>query len=77
MVENNPYIGRYSDHVQATTQAYLVTYQGAINFLNYFRKLMNEKGAIKAIDGNVREYLLSKNIFYGTSINLTEQDPSL
>ena len=52
MVENNPYIERYSGdhvHVQATTQAYLVTYQGAINFLNYFRKLMNEKGAIKAL----------------------------
>jgi len=52
--------------------AYLVTLKGATNLVNYF----NNYGFRRATDWNYQEYLVNKNINYGTKIALCTGNPS-
>ena len=73
----NPWVGTFIDLVNPTTQAYLITLQGAMNFLEFVSSCVNQKKCVRPIDGNLNDYLRRKNIFYGTYINLVNQNMTL
>ena len=62
-----------NDTVNPCSLGYLVTYQGAINLINYFE----ETGFLRATDMNYNVYLNNKNIFYGSSNVLCTGNPNL
>jgi GR25 family glycosyltransferase involved in LPS biosynthesis len=59
--------------VNPCSLAYIVTRQGAINLLEYF----NKTGFLRATDHNYNDYLLSKNIFYGSIPVICTGNPAL
>ena len=60
-------------NINNTTQAYLITLKGAINFLIHLK----QKGILRAIDYQINDYLQEKDIFYGAYLTLTKQNQSL
>jgi GR25 family glycosyltransferase involved in LPS biosynthesis len=50
-------------NINPASLGYLLTLKGAINMLQYFKNY----GFLRATDGNFNDYLLNKNIFYGTT----------
>jgi GR25 family glycosyltransferase involved in LPS biosynthesis len=62
----NNYICKMNTKYNPCSLAYLVTLQGAINFVNYF----NSIGFLRATDYNYNVYLLSNNIYYASKIVL-------
>jgi len=62
----NNYICKMNTKYNPCSLAYVVTLQGAINFVNYF----NNIGFLRATDYNYNVYLLSKDIYYASKIVL-------
>jgi GR25 family glycosyltransferase involved in LPS biosynthesis len=58
----NNYVCKLNDDINPCSLAYIITYNGAKNYLEYIRR----KGFIHATDINFRDYLLSKNINYAS-----------
>ena len=70
-INNN--VGILNDTINPCSLGYLVTLEGAKNMVNYFRTY----GFFRATDWNYNEYLLRKNIFYGSTRILATGDPNL
>lgn len=62
----NNYICKMNTKYNPCSLAYIVTLQGAINFVMYF----NHIGFLRATDYNYNVYLLSKNIYYASKLVL-------
>ena len=62
----NNYVCLLKDNINPCSLSYIVTLQGAKNFINYINKI----GFLRATDRNYNDYLLSKNIFYGSNVVL-------
>jgi GR25 family glycosyltransferase involved in LPS biosynthesis len=69
---------KYNEHIcninigiNPCSLAYIVTLNGAIHLLNYFKN----NGFHRATDWNYNDYLRFKNIFYGSSTVLCTGDP--
>jgi len=60
------YICKLNDTVNACSLGYIVTLNGAKNLINHF----NNIGFLRATDRNYDDYLISKNIFYGSRLVL-------
>ena len=58
----NNYICKLNHDINPCSLAYIITYNGAKKYIEYIRK----HGFIHATDINFRDYLLSKNIHYGS-----------
>ena len=63
----NDSVCRLKDDLNPCSLAYLMTLQGAINMVNYFKN----NGFLRATDWNFNNYLKEKNIFYFTNNVLT------
>lgn len=63
---DNPYIGSCKSVTNPCSTAYLVTYQGAVNFMDHVYNI----GCPRATDGNFNDYLRAKNIDYCSKIVL-------
>jgi len=64
--KKNDYVCLLNNTINPCSLGYIVTLQGAKNFINYINKV----GFLRATDWNYNDYLLSKNIFYGSNIVL-------
>ena len=62
----NSYICRMNTKYNPCSLSYVVTLQGAINFVNYF----NSIGFLRATDYNYNVYLLSNDIYYASNLIL-------
>jgi len=58
----NDAVCRLNDDINPCSLAYIITYNGAKKYIEYLR----QEGFIHATDINFRDYLLSKNIHYGS-----------
>jgi GR25 family glycosyltransferase involved in LPS biosynthesis len=58
----NKYICRYNDDVNPCSLAYIITYEGAKNYIDYVEK----NGFFYSTDNNFNHYLISKGIMYGS-----------
>lgn len=61
------------DTINPCSLGYIVTLQGAKNLIDYFLKL----GFLRATDWNFNDYLLKKNIYYGSTTILATGNPDL
>jgi GR25 family glycosyltransferase involved in LPS biosynthesis len=69
----NDSICRLNYYINPGSLAYVVTLKGAIYLLHHFRK----HGFLKETDHNYNDYLLDKNIFYGSTTVLCTCEPTL
>lgn len=69
----NDSVCRLNYYINPGSLAYVVTLKGAIYLLHHFRK----NGFLKETDHNYNDYLLDKNIFYGSTSVLCTCDPTL
>lgn len=69
----NPEIGLLEKTTNPCSLGYIVTNMGAKNMVEYFYRV----GFLRATDWNYNEYLIAKNIFYGSNIVLATGNPSL
>lgn len=68
--EVNEYICKLKPQINPCSLAYIVTQKGAMNIVNHF----NTNGFKRATDHNYNEYLLNKDIFYGSITGLATTD---
>lgn len=61
-LNNNQYVCKLNDDVNPCSLAYIITYNGAKKYIDHVRKY----GFRRATDINFRDYLLSKDIHYGS-----------
>jgi GR25 family glycosyltransferase involved in LPS biosynthesis len=61
------------EHVNPCSLSYIVTLNGAKNLIEHF----NKNGFLRATDYNFNDYLIQKNIFYGSRIVLCTGDHTL
>ena len=69
----NDNICKLNNTVNPCSLAYIVTLKGAINLVNHF----DNNGFFRATDWNYNDYLIKKNIFYGSRIVLCTGNPNL
>jgi GR25 family glycosyltransferase involved in LPS biosynthesis len=72
-IKINNHICILHDFITPCSLGYIVTLKGAINITSFFK----EYGFLKATDYNYNEYLINKNIFYGSTNILCTGNPSL
>jgi GR25 family glycosyltransferase involved in LPS biosynthesis len=58
----NDYVCRLNNDINPCSLAYIITYNGAKKYIEHIKK----NGFIYATDGNFNDYLVSKNIHYGS-----------
>jgi GR25 family glycosyltransferase involved in LPS biosynthesis len=58
----NEYVCKYNNDINPCSLAYIITYKGAKNYIDYVTK----KGFTNATDDNYNRYFISKDIFYGS-----------
>ena len=69
----NEYICKLEQQINPCSLAYIVTLQGAKNMIQYFE--MN--GFKKATDHNFNDYLIKKDIYYGSNTVIVTGNPNL
>jgi hypothetical protein len=69
----NEHICKLDHSVNPCSLAYIITRRGAINMIEHF----NQTGFLRATDHNYNHYLISKNIFYGSTVVLCTGNPVL
>ena len=69
----NNYICILNDTVNPCSLGYIATLKGAHNLINHF----NTNGFLRATDWNYNNYLIEKNIFYGSRLVLSTGNPNL
>jgi len=68
----NKHICILNDTINPCSLGYIVTLNGAQNLINYF----NTIGFLRATDWNYNDYLISKNIYYGSRLVLATGNPN-
>ena len=69
----NDFVCELNDIVNPCSLAYIVTFQGAVNLVNYF----NKNGFKRATDRNYNDYCIEKKIFYASIPVLCTGNPDL
>ena len=69
----NDYVCHLNYFMRTGSLAYIVPLKGAVRLLDYFQ----ENGFLKETDHNYNDYLLDKNIFYGSTTVLCTGNPAL
>ena len=69
----NEHICKLYHYVNPCSMSYIVTRQGAINMIEWFHKT----GFLRSTDHNYNQYLISKDIFYGSIKVLCTGNPQL